>query len=253
MTTLAGKTALVTGASRGIGRAIALRLAREGAFVIVHYGTRADKAEAVLAAIAGDGGHGTVVGADLAEPDGVARLFAGVDAGLAGHGRAEIDILVNNAGIGLMADVTGITEADYDRVFALNAKAPLFVAQQVLRRMPDGGRIINISSVVARQAFGGFHIAYGATKAALDYMTIAMAASLGPRGITVNTIAPGATDTDFMGGGLTEEMARGIAAQTALGAVGDAEDVARAVMLIASPDSRWITGEIIRASGGMML
>jgi NAD(P)-dependent dehydrogenase (short-subunit alcohol dehydrogenase family) len=253
MTTLAGKTALVTGASRGIGREIALRLARDGAFLIVHYGSARDKAEAVLAEIKRDGGAGCVVGADLAGPNGVTHLFAGVDAALAEHHRDGIDILVNNAGIGLMRDIATVSEAEFDRVFAINVRAPLFIAQQAIQRMPDGGRIINISSVVAEKAFGGYHVAYGATKAALNYMTVAMAASLGARKITVNAIAPGATDTDFMGGGLTEEVASGIAASTALGAVGDAADVARAVALIASPDSRWITGERIRASGGMLL
>src|SRR5579871_3168475 len=166
MTRLVGMTALVTGAGRGIGREIALRLAREGALVAVHYGSRRAQAEAVLEEIRKAGGNGFLVAADLAGMDGVARLFETMDAGLAQNGRTTIDILVNNAGIGMPGDLTSITPEAFDQVIAVDIKAPLFIAQEAVRRMGEGGRIINISSMVAHRAYAGFTIAYGAAKAA---------------------------------------------------------------------------------------
>jgi len=254
MAALNGKIALVTGAGRGIGRQVALRLARDGAFIIVHYGASRDRAEAVVAEIEAAGGQGFTAGGDLAEPDAATLLFAAVDAGLQARNRAGIDILVNNAGIGLQRDVTGITPEEFDRVFAINVRAPLFIAQEAARRMGEGGRIINISSIVGENAFGGYFVGYGATKAALNYMTVSMAASLGPRGITVNAVAPGATATEFVGDMMQHaEIVERLKAETALRAIGDPHDIASAVALIASPDSKWITGEVIRASGGAQL
>lgn len=251
MTALTGKTALVTGASRGIGREIAIKLARDGAFVLIHYATGRDAALGVLDEI---GGAGCVVAADLAATDAADTLFAAVDAALAEHGRTGIDILVNNAGIGMGRDILSITPEEYDRVFAINARAPLFVAQAAIRRMGEGGRIINISSVVGKKAFGGGFVAYGATKAALDYMSVSMAAALGPRGITVNAVAPGATATDFMGDAMEHpEMVRSMASIAALNAVGKPGDIAEVVAFIASPAARWITGARIEASGGTLL
>ena len=254
MAVLTGKTALVTGAGRGIGREIALRLARDGACIIVHYGSSREAAASVVADIESGGGQGFAVGADLADSKAVRQLFSVIDAELGRRGIEGIDILVNNAGIGMPRDLMTITEEDFDRVFAINTKAPLFIAQEAAKRMRAGGRIINISSMVGNRAYGGFAIAYGATKAALDYMTVAMAAALGSRGITVNAIAPGATETDFVGDMMAnEQVVSRLKAETALGAVGDPRDIASAVALVASPDSKWITGERIRASGGTLL
>ncbi|MET0364032.1 MAG: SDR family oxidoreductase [Sphingobium sp.] len=254
MSALAGKTALITGASRGIGRQVARKLARDGAFVIIHYGSNRDAAQQVLGEIAQAGGAGCIVGADLGSADAVPALFTAIDALLKEYDRAGIDIVVNNAGIGLRADVLSISPEDYDRVFALNAKAPLFIAQAAAQRMPDGGRIINISSVVGQKAFGGGYVAYGATKAALDYMTVSMAATLGPRGITVNSVAPGATATDFMGDALNDaEMMRSMGSIAALNAVGDPGDIAEVVAFLASPAARWVTGTRVEASGGTLL
>jgi 3-oxoacyl-[acyl-carrier protein] reductase len=250
MAVLSGKTALVTGAGKGIGREIALRLARDGAFVIVHYGKSHAGAEAVLSEIQAGGGKGFVVGADLAKPGAVEALFAATDAA----GLNRIDILVNNAGIGMPRNMDDITPAEFDEVFTVNTKASLFVTQQAAKRMGAGGRIINISSMVGNKAYGGFAIAYGASKAAIDYMSVAMAVHLGPRGITVNSIVPGATDTDFIGDAMKNEpMVAQLKAETALRAIGDPRDIASAVAMIASPDSKWVTGECIRASGGTLL
>ncbi|MFT3968144.1 MAG: SDR family oxidoreductase [Sphingobium sp.] len=254
MTALAGKTALVTGASRGIGRAIALRLARDGAFVIIHYGARRDAAQAVLAEIEGAGGAGCIVGADLSAAGAVDALFADIDAGLAERGRAGVDILVNNAGIGLQRDLLSVEAEAFDRLFAVNVRAPLFVAQAAVPRMGEGGRIINITSVVGRKAFGGAFVVYGATKAALDYMSLSMAATLAGRGITVNSVAPGATATDFLGGAQDDpEAVRGMAAIAALNALGQPGDIAEVVAFLASPAARWVTGTRVEASGGTLL
>jgi 3-oxoacyl-[acyl-carrier protein] reductase len=254
MGSLANKVALVTGASRGIGRAIALKLGAEGAFVIVHYAAARDRAEAVVAEIVAAGGAGCIAGADLTVTDGVETLFAAIAAQLEPRGDPPIDILVNNAGIGMGRDLLSISPAEYDAVFALNVRAPLFVAQAAAQRMPEGGRIINISSVVGHMAFGGGFVAYGATKAALDYMSRSMAATLGPRGITVNSVAPGATATDFLGDAMqSEAFVASMAATTALRAVGQPGDIADVVAFLASPAARWITGTLVVASGGTLL
>jgi NAD(P)-dependent dehydrogenase (short-subunit alcohol dehydrogenase family) len=254
MKPLAGKIALVTGASRGIGRSIALALARDGAFVIVHYGAAQDLAEAVLAEIDGAGGAGCIAGADLGTPEGVATLVAAVTEELSERGLPPVDILVNNAGIGLSATLMTVTPETFDRVFAVNAKAPLFLAQAFAEPMPAGGRIINITSVVAQLAFGGGNIAYGATKAALDYMTVSMAALLGPRGITVNSVVPGATATDFMGDAMqNEQFVKAMASIAALNAVGQPGDIAEVVAFVASPAAKWMTGSRVVASGGTQL
>jgi NAD(P)-dependent dehydrogenase (short-subunit alcohol dehydrogenase family) len=250
--TLNGKTALVTGASRGIGRAIALKLAAEGAFVLVHYGANADLARAVLDEIVAAGGGGELVGADVTDTAAIARLFGEIDGILAARG-GELDILVNNAGIGVQGDVETTTEADFDRVFATNVRGLLFVSQYAVPRLRDGGRIINISSMVGHNAYPGA-IAYAATKAAVDSMTKSMALGLGPRGITVNAVAPGATDTDFIAFIMDNEaIVNHLKAQTALGAIGQAGDIASVVAFLASDAARWITGERVRVSGGMHL
>jgi 3-oxoacyl-[acyl-carrier protein] reductase len=254
MATFTGKTALVTGGSRGIGRAIALRLARDGALVVVHYGSDEAAAAAVVAEVGAAGGRALAVGADLARADSIAPLFAAIDAGLAALGAGGIDILVNNAGISMRRDFFTITPEEFDRVFAIDARAPLFVAQAAAARMKEGGRIINISSMVASRTYGGMSIAYGASKAALEYMTRAMASSLGPRGITVNAVAPGATVTEFTRTLFQDEaFAARMKADAALGRLGEAGDIANVVAMLASPDSQWVTGELVRASGGLLL
>jgi 3-oxoacyl-[acyl-carrier protein] reductase len=254
MPVLSGKTALVTGSSRGIGRAIALRLAQEGALVVVHYNSGADAAARVVAEIESAGGRAFAVCADLSSTDAIGPLFAAIDAGLAARGAAGLDILVNNAAIGMARDLFTLTPDEFDRVMAVDAKVPLFVAQAAARRMGAGGRIINISSMVVDRVHGGRSLAYGMAKAALGYMTRAMAASLGPRGITANAVAPGWTATEMTRDRLDDEgFAAAVRADSALRRVGEADDVARAVALLAGPDSQWVTGELVRASGGLLL
>ncbi len=251
---LNGQTALVTGAGRGIGREIALRLAADGAFVIVHYGKSREKADAVLAEIKAAGGDGVTVGADLEQFSEIARLFEGVDAALAARGANRLDILINNAGIGMARNLEAITLEEFERVIAIDTRAPLFICQQAIKRMEAGCRIINISSMVGHNAYGGGLVAYGAAKAALDYMTLSMAAFLGPRGITVNAVAPGATETDFIAGAMgNPAIIEHLKKETALRALGDPKDVAAAVALFVQPGAGWITGERVRASGGSLL
>jgi len=250
---LKGKTALVTGASRGIGREIALRLASEGALVAVHYGASKEAAEAVLAAIESAGGKAFLVQGDVTSVSEIRGMFAELDKALAARGTSGLDILVNNAGVGVQGDVENTTEADFDLVFATNVKGLLFVSQHAVPRIRDGGRVINLSSMVGHNAYPGA-IAYAATKAAVDSMTMSMALGLGPRKITVNAVAPGATDTDFIAFIMDNEaIVSHLKAQTALGEIGKPGDIAALVAFLASDDAGWITGERIRASGGMHL
>ncbi|MEV6809351.1 SDR family oxidoreductase [Streptomyces sp. NPDC051132] len=249
MGALTGKTALVTGASRGIGRGIAERLGRDGARVAVHYGTREQAAKETVAAIEEAGGSAFAIGVELGTPGDAERLWAEFDRHADG-----LDILVNNAGIGTAAPVEEIGEEEYDRVFAVNVKAPFFLVRHGLGRLRDGGRVINISSGLARTAVMPDKVAYAMTKAALDVFSRDLSKVLGPRGITVNSVAPGIIDTDntaeFLHG--TEDGQAQAAAISALGRVGTPADVADAVAFLASADGRWVTGHWLDATGGSL-
>lgn len=251
---LKGKLALVTGASRGIGRSIALRLAQEGAYVLVHYGSREAEASAVVREIADSGGEAQAIGADLSTLEGIHALFAAVDGVLRtrqeGHG---LDILVNNAGIGQILTLEETTEASYEEVMRINVKAPLFVTQQALSRLRDGGRIINISSFVTRVASPSV-FAYSMTKGAIDTFTKLLAKQLGSRGITVNAIQPGIINTEMNAGTLQDPQGQAYAAGlSVLNRWGEPDDVADVAAFLASADSRWVTGQCLDASGGSRL
>ncbi|MEV4109923.1 SDR family oxidoreductase [Nonomuraea sp. NPDC049695] len=249
MHTLHGKTALVTGASRGIGRAIALRLARDGARVAVHYGGNEQAAKETVAAIEAAGGQAFCLRAELGTPGDAERLWAAFDA------RAdELDILVNNAGI--LNDEPGIehvTRQQFERIFAVNATAPFFITQLALPRLRDGGRIINISTMLTRGSAMPRSISYAMSKGALDVLTSTLAKQLGPRAITVNTVAPGVIDTDMHEGRLVGDALAWLSSLSPMGRVGTPEDVAGAVAFLASDDSRWVTGHWLDASGGTLL
>lgn len=249
--TLAGKTALVTGASRGIGRAIALRLARDGALVAVHYGTNRPAAEATVADIERAGGRAFAVGADLASLSEIAHLFKELDEELTRlTGAAEFDILVNNAGIGLVGAVDDTTEETFDRQFDINVKGLFFVTKNAVSRLRDGGRMINISSLVASRPYPDC-AAYAATKGAVNNLTMAFSAQLAPRGITVNAVAPGLTATDFVSDYLKDEnYVRMVKSTTVFGRLGQAEDIAGIVACLVSSDAGWVTGQTIYATGG---
>jgi 3-oxoacyl-[acyl-carrier protein] reductase len=249
MAPLAGKTALVTGASRGVGRAIASRLAEAGALVGVHYGANDAAAKETLAAIEASGGQAFLIRATLGEDGDLDVLFAALDDGLAG---AALDVLVNNAGILDPTPFDQVTSAAFDRSYTVNVRAPFFITQRALPRMADGGRIINISSAVTRIASPFLH--YAMNKGAIDVFGRTLANAVGARGITVNTVTPGVIDTD-MGSWMdaSPDLRPAIAATTALGRIGEASDVADVVAFLASSDARWITGVTIEASGGAWL
>jgi NAD(P)-dependent dehydrogenase (short-subunit alcohol dehydrogenase family) len=250
MSDLIGRTALVTGASRGIGRVIATRLAARGAMVIVHFGTNKDGAAATVEEIERSGGTALAVGAELGVDGDVETLFEGVEAGLAGR---PLDILVNNAAVLPAGPLASTTRTDFDRLFAVNVRAPYFIIQRAVPLLRDGGRIVTISSVATRMA-NPTQTSFAMTKGAVETMSRTLANELGVRGITVNAVAPGATRTAvneafFDTPGLTEL----IVGATALDRLGEPEDVADVVTFLASDAARWITGQVIDASGGLFL
>jgi 3-oxoacyl-[acyl-carrier protein] reductase len=252
---LNGKTALVTGGGRGIGRGIATRLAADGALVAVHYGQDAESAAKVVAGINEAGGRAFAVGADLGLPGAAATLWAAFDAAAAEAGAEPgVDILVNNAGISSSPDLTGTTEADFDRIFAVNVKGPFFVIQQSLDRLRDNGRIINISSGSTRIASPPI-VTYSMTKGALNTLSFTLAKQLGERGITVNAVAPGIVDVDSNAAWLRDnpEQLAFWGSFSAFNRVGQPADIADVVAFLASEDARWITGQYIDATGGAHL
>lgn len=249
MADLTGKTALVTGASRGIGRAIAERLAGDGALVAVHYGSNDAAAKETVVAIERAGGQAFAVRAELSRPADLDALFTGLTVGLGGE---PLDILVNNAAIGSTGAIEQTTPEAYERLFAVNVRAPFFVIQRALPMFRDGGRIINISSAASRVAMP--EIAYAMTKGAIEALTRSLANAVGERGITVNSVAPGVTETD-MNAWMREapEAKAAVAGATALGRIGQPADVADAVAFLASNDARWVTGHLLDATGGLFL
>lgn len=248
MGNLTGKTALVTGGSRGIGRDVAGRLAVEGARVWVNYRTNADAAHDVVTAIRANGGEAFAVQGDVGSLAEIEALFAAFDAEEEG-----LDILVNNAGVGEMATIAETDEAMFDEAMRVNAKGPFFVTRAALSRLRDGGRIVNLSSMVARAAYASC-IAYAMSKKAVEHFTLSLAQELGPRGITVNAVAPGATMTDFAPALFNDPATVELLAQAAaLGRVGQAQDVGQVIAMLCGPAGGWISGQVIEASGGMHL
>jgi NAD(P)-dependent dehydrogenase (short-subunit alcohol dehydrogenase family) len=248
MTNLSGKTALVTGASRGIGRASALALAKAGARVVVHYGSAAKEAEAVVSEITKAGGRADSVGADLSAPDGPHKLARQVRA-LVGD---RLDIVVANAGITKSATIEATTIEDFDRLFAVNVRAPFFLVQQLLPILASGGSIILLSSVGARAAVGTLS-AYSATKGAIDTLVKHFASALGERNIRVNAVAPGVVATDMSSFTKTDAGRNATLGMQALKRVAQPDDIAGVVAFLASDDARWITGDTVRVDGGSKL
>jgi 3-oxoacyl-[acyl-carrier protein] reductase len=248
MLKLAGKTALVTGASRGIGRASALALAKAGAQVIVHYGRGADEAQAVVAEIRGAGGRAEAVAADLAAPDGAHTLAAAVRRIVGGR----LDILVANAGIAKAAPIEDYTVVDFDALFAVNVRAPFFLVQQLLPILGEGSSVVLLSSLAAHASVGTLS-AYAATKGAIDTLVKHFAAAFGERGIRVNAVAPGVVATEMSSFTKTDagrDMALGL---QALKRLAQPEDIAAAIGYLASDEARWVSGDTLRVDGGSKL
>jgi 3-oxoacyl-[acyl-carrier protein] reductase len=245
---LEGKIAVVTGASRGIGAAIAQRLAADGADLVLHYGSGRAEAEALAASLRDAGHKAHLLQADLAAVDGGQQFVQR----LAALQLARIDILVNNAGIALFAGLDGTSAGEFEKLVSVNMRSLFFITQGVVPLMPDGGRIVNIGTAATRIAFPGI-TAYSASKGFVDALTLQLAAELGGRGITVNVVAPGAIDTRMSawihGPGGKETLAQ----VQALPGIGQPEHVAGVVAFLAGPDGAWTTGQVVDASGGTKL
>jgi 3-oxoacyl-[acyl-carrier protein] reductase len=242
---LKGKVALITGASRGIGRAIAERLSRDGAAVVVNYARNADAAGNVVAEIEAAGGQAFAVQADVGGVSEVVRLF---DETIAHFGK--LDILVNNAGIMFNKPISAVTEEEFDRVFAVNVKGTFFACQQAATRLAEGGRIINFSSTTTVMMLPTYG-AYVASKGAVEQLSRSLAKELGPRGITVNVVSPGPTNTELFNAGKTEEQRQRLAQASAFGRVGQPPEIAEVVAFLASDAANWVTGQNIRVNGGL--
>lgn len=245
MTSLKDKVAIITGASRGIGRAIALKLARNGASIAVNYAANTEKAQEVVAEIEKQGGRALAIQGDIGKIADIEQVF---EKTIQHFG--QVNILVNNAGTMFLKPITEVTEADFDKIFATNVKGTYFACQQAAKRMADGGRIINFSSTTTIMLLPTYS-AYVATKGAVEQITRIVAKELGSKGITVNVISPGPTDTEFFKQGKTEEQINRLAQAAALGRLGEVEDIASVVAFIASDEAQWITGQNIRVNGGV--
>jgi 3-oxoacyl-[acyl-carrier protein] reductase len=248
MSNLSGKTALVTGASRGIGRASALALAAAGAQVLVHYSRGASEAEAVVAEIRKAGGRADAVAADLAAPDGAHQLAKQVRK-IVGD---RLDILVANAGVSKAATIEDTTVEDFDRLFAVNVRAPFFLVQQLLPILGKGSSIVLLSSLGAHASVGTLP-AYSATKGAIDTLVKHFASALGERGVRVNAVAPGVVETDMSSFAKTDSGRNATLAMQALKRIAQPDDIAAVVAFLASDQARWITGDTVRVDGGSKL
>src|SRR5262245_7480828 len=243
---LAGKVALVTGAARGIGRAIAQRLAQDGAEVVVNYAGSAQQAQETVGLIERGGGRAAAVQADVSKVGDVRRLF---DACFETF--ARLDILVNNAGVMFTKPVVEVGEEEFDRFFAVNVKGAFFCCREAAKRMAEGGRIINLSSSTTALMLPGY-AAYVATKRAVEQFSHVLAKELGTKKITVNVVSPGPTDTELFGQGKTEEQKQAFARMAALGRLGQPDDIAAVVAMLAGSDAGWVTGQNVRANGGLI-
>jgi 3-oxoacyl-[acyl-carrier protein] reductase len=247
MGVLDGKAALVTGGSRGIGAAIVRRLAADGAVVTFTYHSSEAAAAGVVDEVKTAGGQAVAVQSDQADLAGIPGLFE-----RAAEPTGTVDIFVCNAAEALVKPIDGVTVDDYDQLFATNVKGPFFAIQQAGRVLPDGGRIIALSTLNTVVPGPGASL-YAASKAALEQFVKVAAREYGARGITVNTVSPGATDTDMFRDSNPPEAKARVLGITALGRVGEPADVADVVAFLAGPDSRWLTGENLRATGGLLI
>lgn len=244
---LAGKTAIVTGGSRGIGRAIAERLGADGAGVVVGYRTEETAAEEVVAAIREHGPQAVAVKVDVSKTEDVRKLFnTGIDI------FGALDILVNNAGLAIphRPPIADVTDEEYDRLFAVNTRGTFMAMREAARRLADGGRVINLASTVNAMALPGYSV-YAGTKAAVEMFTKIFAKELEGKGITVNAVAPGPVETELFNEGKTEADKQRMAEMCPLKRLGQPQDIARVVAFLAGPEGGWINGQILMANGGI--
>lgn len=246
MTIKINKVAIVTGASRGIGAAVAERLARDGFTVVVNYAGSQAPAEALVRKIEAAGGRALAAQGDVASADAVKRMFDAAEAAFGG-----VDVLVNNAGIMALAPLAQSDDALFDRHIAVNLKGSFNTMREAARRLRDGGRIVNFSSSVVGLLQPTYGV-YAATKAAIETMTSVLAKEMRGRGITVNAIAPGPTATDLFLDGKSPELVERLAKLAPLERLGKPEDIAAAVAFLTGPDGAWINGQTLRANGGII-
>lgn len=237
------RVAVVTGASRGIGRAVAERLGRDGAAVVVGFRSNEEAAGDVVETITASGGRALAVRADVAAAEDVRALWGAARSEFGG-----VDIVVNNAAMGSGAPIEHVAEEDFDRVVAVNLKSVFVSSQEAARYLRDGGRVINLSAGLPTDAIA-FLSVYGATKVGVEVLTRSLAHQLGPRGITVNAVAPGPTDTDMLAPAARENL-DALTSRTPLRRLGQPADIADVVAFLAGEDARWITGQTIHANGG---
>ena len=246
MTAHTSKVAIVTGASRGIGAAVAERLARDGFTVVINYAGDAASAEALARKIEAAGGHALTAQADVADPSAVRRMFDAAETAFGG-----VDVLVNNAGIMQLAPVADTDDDLFDRTIAINLKGSFNAMREAGKRMRDGGRIINFSTSIVGTLLPTYGV-YAATKAAVEAMTHIMSKELRGRSITVNAVAPGPTATDLFLKGKTPELIDHLAKMAPLERLGLPDDIANVVSFLAGTDGGWVNGQVLRANGGMV-
>ena len=240
------KVALVTGASRGIGAAIAERLARDGFTVVINYSGNAALAEELAGKIEAAGGKALTAKADVSDAEAVRRMFDAAEAAFGG-----VDVLVNNAGIMMLSTLAEASDENFDRQIAVNLKGTFNTLREAAKRLRDGGRIVNFSTSVVGLKLESYAV-YAGTKAAVETMTGIMAKEMRGRGITVNAVAPGPTATDLFLNGKSEELVARMAKANPLERLGTPEDIAAAVSFLAGPDGAWINGQVLRANGGLI-
>ncbi len=246
MKTSSNRVAIITGSSRGIGAAIAVRLAGDGYAVVINYSSDPKPAEALAKKIKEDGGRALTVKADVSDPDSVRRLFDSTEEAFGG-----VDVLVNNAGIMALSTIAETDDATFNRHIAVNLRGTFNALREAAKRMRDGGRIINLSSTVVGLLYPSYGI-YAATKAAVEAMTSVLAKEMRGRNITVNAIAPGPTTTDLFFSGKSPEVIDRLTKLSPLERLGQPEDIAAAVAFLAGPDGLWINGQTLRANGGIL-
>ncbi|MBB4276774.1 SDR family oxidoreductase [Rhizobium mongolense] len=240
------KVALVTGASPGIGAAIAERLAKDGFTVVVNYSGNAAPAEELAQKIEQAGGRALTAKADVSDPEAVRRMFDAAQAAFGG-----IDVLVNNAGIMMLSSIADADDANFDRQVSVNLKGTFNTLREAGKRLRNGGRIINLSTSVVGVKLETYGV-YAATKAAVEVLTAIMSKEMRGRNITVNAVAPGPTATDLFLNGKSDELVARMAKMNPLERLGRPEDIAAAVSFLAGPDGSWINGQVLRANGGMV-
>lgn len=246
MQSLQGKTAIVTGSSRGIGAEIALTLAQAGAKLVVNYANNKPAADKVCAAILDAGGECKAVQADVSDPVAVRKLFEATSEHF-----EQIDILVNNAGILLFKEIAEIQDDEFDRIVDVNFKSVFYTLREAATKLADHGRVVNISSTVTRLMLPRYG-AYAATKAAVEQLTRIFAREMGKRNITANIVSPGPVDTELFRAGKTAADIERMSAMAALGRIGAADDIAQVVLFLVSDQARWVTGQNIGVNGGII-